>query len=528
MDSDLKLLVVEDDPVDAQAVREALEEPGLCRGVQTAPTLGEAKERVRQERYDAVLLDLGLPDAQGLDGVADLLATAPEVPIVVLSGNQDPELALRSVDMGAEDYIVKEQLCRMPVGRSLRYAIERHRRKARLFKDNDALWHELKTARADSETDPLTCVANRRGLERHIAQLAAAGVTRPVAALVMDLDRFKRFNDRYGHDVGDAVLRETVARMLAVLEPRDLLARVGGDEFVVVLERETRAAAESAGADLREQVCGRPFRWSGESLAISATLSLVEFVPGAGALRSILSLAHPLLGRGKSSGQGRLECAWESEPSPGPLAPATPRVFSPGARPLVSLKDGSVSGHLFGPGCGGLEAALHTDSQLPRWLEAIQAARQWQTRMDPGGWLHLDLEARLLPPGFAHELRRLFGAAERGRCVLYFHSDFDEYGLEAPAEDFRQLRALGFQTGVRGLGDGATKTENLLRMEPQWLRFCAGATLSLARFPEKRRALQRLCAMLAPLRAHWVAEDTGEEETLRGLRELGFEAYCQL
>jgi diguanylate cyclase (GGDEF)-like protein len=84
--------------------------------------------------------------------------------------------------------------------------------------------------------DPLTGVANRRLLEEHLARLESRRRPRPMAIITIDLDGFKRVNDNMGHAAGDALLVDAAACWSSLLRPEDLLARVGGDEFVVVLD----------------------------------------------------------------------------------------------------------------------------------------------------------------------------------------------------------------------------------------------------------------------------------------------------
>jgi PAS domain S-box-containing protein len=127
MDS-LRVLLVEDNPGDARLLREAVAvvpEPGL--EWVTVERLGDALCRLADERFDVVLLDLSLPDAQGFETFARAEAEAPDVPIVVLTGLDDEELAVRTVQAGAQDYLVKAHLDGHLLVRALRYAIERRR-----------------------------------------------------------------------------------------------------------------------------------------------------------------------------------------------------------------------------------------------------------------------------------------------------------------------------------------------------------------------------------------------------------------
>jgi DNA-binding response OmpR family regulator len=138
MSKTLNLLVVEDDLVDVKAVQRILGASSMPYRTDNAQTLKQAKQKARQQRYDAVLLDLGLPDSQGIDGLIEFQASAPELPVVVLTGSRDEEMALHSMDVGAEDFLSKESLSEHELSRSLRFAIQRHRRKHQAYGDQEA------------------------------------------------------------------------------------------------------------------------------------------------------------------------------------------------------------------------------------------------------------------------------------------------------------------------------------------------------------------------------------------------------
>jgi diguanylate cyclase (GGDEF)-like protein len=139
----LKVLLVEDDPDDAMLAREALSEQqdGSRIRVEHLICLGDAIEAALNEdsSFDAVLLDLGLPDSQGLETVEQMVAAAPEIPIVVLTGINDPELGVEAVQRGAQDYLAKGHYDSNLMIRAIRYAIERHRVREALQQSNEEL-----------------------------------------------------------------------------------------------------------------------------------------------------------------------------------------------------------------------------------------------------------------------------------------------------------------------------------------------------------------------------------------------------
>ena len=121
----LRVLLVEDDEGDAFLVRELLAEAGVSFDLAVASTLREARQRMAG--VNCVLLDLGLPDAEGIDGLRRLLAIAGSAAVCVLTGRSDEHLGVAAVAEGAQDYLVKGQVDGVLLSRSLRYAVERKR-----------------------------------------------------------------------------------------------------------------------------------------------------------------------------------------------------------------------------------------------------------------------------------------------------------------------------------------------------------------------------------------------------------------
>src|SRR5208337_3023857 len=128
MEPSIKILLVEDNPSDAQMLQE------LLLGISTVqfewvhvPSLNDAINHLREDRFDVILLDLSRPDSHGQESLAKAYAQAHETPVVVLTGHSDDALAIRSVHQGAQDYLMKGRVDGPALVRSIRYAIERHR-----------------------------------------------------------------------------------------------------------------------------------------------------------------------------------------------------------------------------------------------------------------------------------------------------------------------------------------------------------------------------------------------------------------
>jgi PAS domain S-box-containing protein len=133
MSEALRILVVEDNPADADFIHEMLPETGaMSFQVESVSRLSQALTRLESKGIDLVLLDLGLPDSQGLQTLHKLRKAAPDVPVIVLTGTDDQELAFTAVRHGAQDYLVKGQFNRGLLTRAVRYALERQKAAAEL------------------------------------------------------------------------------------------------------------------------------------------------------------------------------------------------------------------------------------------------------------------------------------------------------------------------------------------------------------------------------------------------------------
>jgi two-component system, cell cycle response regulator len=237
----ISILLIEDNPGDARLLRLALQDvTSIVFHVAHASTLQEGMQLLSDAPPDVVLLDLSLPDSHGLETVIALHEYAPEMPVIVLTGNTDDALAVRALQEGAQDYLVKGQFDGGLISRAIRYAIERHRLQ--------------QAVRSLSLTDELTGLYNRRGFltfaEQHRKVAARSG--RGFLLVFLDIDGLKQINDTLGHAEGDAAMLATAEVLRRTFRDSDIIARMGGDEFAVIAFESDDANVQTVEARLQE------------------------------------------------------------------------------------------------------------------------------------------------------------------------------------------------------------------------------------------------------------------------------------
>ena len=224
-----RVLVVDDDPDARQLMKSVLEIEGYR--VVEACSGGEALELAAVEPVDVVLLDVIMPGMGGLDCCRLLKSMFAEtlVPVVLVTARDDVDSKVDGLRRGADDYVGKPYDPRELVAR-VHSAI-------RVKQQHDAVRAAKERLEAVASHDELTGLYNYRYLQSRLTEefARAERYREPLGCVMVDVDHFKSFNDRYGHDVGDAVLAEVAQRMRDSVREVDVVARYGGEEFLMVL-----------------------------------------------------------------------------------------------------------------------------------------------------------------------------------------------------------------------------------------------------------------------------------------------------
>ncbi len=247
-----RILIVEDSPEDAQILTDLL---GAENEVVGVAGIDEAMAAVDNEKFDLIVVSLDLDGADGLRLCSQLRSNNPtrHIPQIMLIDPTDTERLVKGLDLGVSDYIYQ------PIDRN--ELIARVRSQIRHGRYQDRLRGTFHRSVAMAVTDSLTGLYNRLYFTSHLTtQLERAGEQKkPLAVAMIDIDHFKDVNDIHGHAVGDEVLCELANRLAQVIRARDLLARLGGEEFVVLMSDTDASEAEAVSSRMRRAIADGPF-----------------------------------------------------------------------------------------------------------------------------------------------------------------------------------------------------------------------------------------------------------------------------
>ncbi|MDX2028592.1 MAG: PleD family two-component system response regulator [Alphaproteobacteria bacterium] len=262
------VLLLEDNPVQQSLILETLQKVSVH--VSFAKTVAEAAVTARSGAYDLALVSLDLRNEDGLLLCSLLRAQEPtrQLPILLLANEEDIQRVARGLDLGANDYLMRpldanEILARTRTQLRQKKHYERMRQN---YEENFAL----------ALIDPLTGAFNRRYLDAHLPRLLTRSITsrKPLSVIMTDIDHFKQVNDKHGHAVGDAVLRETVNRMINGLRPSDLVVRMGGEEFAIILPETDHTAAMAVSERVRGRIAKTPIPAGNGTPPLPITVSI--------------------------------------------------------------------------------------------------------------------------------------------------------------------------------------------------------------------------------------------------------------
>ena len=300
----MKVLIIDDDTVDTLSIVRTLKNTDLPLAViETADTGAKGLKLALQQQFDVILLDYQLPSTDGFELLIELRAKNDfSTSIVMLSHNDDEEIALKCIESGAQDFIMKSEVTAVRLRRAIVIASERHQLEQQVLETHI----ELKRL---AESDSLTGLNNRHFFEERLTKklLSAAQESSSFALMLIDIDRFKDVNDRYGHVLGDRVLKEVADKLNRCVGHNDIICRLGGDEFALLFpignnKQYVQQLVNRLLSEFRSSMCV-----DGEFLDLTISMGIASFPECASNSIELRKCADIALYRAKEKGRNQAQ-----------------------------------------------------------------------------------------------------------------------------------------------------------------------------------------------------------------------------
>lgn len=261
----------------------------------------QAMEYAATHDFDLMIISLNLRGEDGLRLCSHLRSNerTRAVPILMLATEEEMSRVAHGLEIGAHDYLLR------PIDRNEILARARSQIRRKRFQDRLRANYEISLSMA--LTDSLTGLYNRRYMEVHLQKLLQKNeaTKKALCVLLFDIDHFKQVNDTHGHSVGDEVLKTFAFRLKDGLRSFDLVARLGGEEFVAILPDITVEMAHFVSERLRRSIADKPFRCSAQGGALTVTTSVGGTIIESGnhTVQSVLDRADKALYAAKNDGR---------------------------------------------------------------------------------------------------------------------------------------------------------------------------------------------------------------------------------
>ncbi|MDQ6948850.1 MAG: GGDEF domain-containing response regulator [Actinomycetota bacterium] len=287
----LRVLLLEDNAADANLLRATLGAVSdVAFDVEWVDQLRPALDRLAKGGIDVALINLSLPDSDGMDTFRAVREEAPDIPVLILTSYEGQHLAVTATSEGAHDYLLKNELWPGTLARALRQAVGRQQQVADL--------------RHLALVDDLTGLHNRRGflgLGDQLIKVADRNAM-GVSLVYCDVNSLKAINDKHGHHRGDEALMGVAEALRRSFRTSDVVARVGGDEFCALL------VADGSGGDipLARLLAQEALIGGGGTGPVSLAIGVAYRGPGSDvSVEELMKRADAAMYANKFSGEGR-------------------------------------------------------------------------------------------------------------------------------------------------------------------------------------------------------------------------------
>lgn len=291
--------MVEDSEDDAALMLRYLKKEGFTIEHQRVDCESDLHQALTNDRWDIVITDHNLPGFSADISISIVKSFNPDMPVIIVSGTIGEELAVTAMRNGAQDYIMKSNLARLAP------AVERELRET---KNRIAHRRAQETIQHLALHDPLTGLSNRHNFESRLKNLLSnAGSGTQHALMYLDLDQFKIINDTCGHVIGDELLRQLAIVLQEPIRESDMLARIGGDEFGVLLANCSLDSAQQVGERLLQILRQFRYTWKNRVFTIGGSIGMTMIDEPGQSVSDVLRRADIACYAAKDAGRNRLQ-----------------------------------------------------------------------------------------------------------------------------------------------------------------------------------------------------------------------------
>ncbi|MCX8502077.1 MAG: PleD family two-component system response regulator [Alphaproteobacteria bacterium] len=298
-----KILVLNRNSNEGQKIRAALEVDN--DQIEITDSIEGFNQRFLSEPWELVVISIDIGKLETIRLISQIRSNANStlrsVPILFLVGEDDADSTAKALDFGISEY------CLQPI-ESLEF-LARVRIQLKRFRYQERLRLNYENSIAMASTDPLTGIYNRRFLDSHLQTMInhATEEHKDLSIAFCDLDKFKSINDSYGHEAGDEVLIEFTRRIQSNMRNFDLMARMGGEEFIILLPGTNRERAEFIAERFRQIVASSPFKLSdGREITVTVSIGVTAYLAQGDSLKEFVGRGDRAMYRAKQSGRNRV------------------------------------------------------------------------------------------------------------------------------------------------------------------------------------------------------------------------------
>lgn len=393
-----------------------------------------------------------------------------------------------------------------------------------------------------ANVDFLTEVHNTRGLEKVLkAEENRAGRSGGhLIAMLINCDDFHKINDGFGHATGDIILKEIASRIKGTLRPTDHVARVGGDEFLVLLPDTQLAYGLRVAERIRVAISDASMRSAQDVVKVTASIGVANLPQRVSSIAEVVTLSRSALKRSKGSGKNRVSLARDTGHEKSDYEELTPKgivqtlcdstQFRTVFQPIVELGTERVSGYEVltrGPD-GAFESpadffrlCVENNILTTVDLQCLKLCLDEVPKLGHNMRLHVNLFPSTLLETPVENLLALF---PQDRDIVYCLEISEHQFVTEPAhlrDHINALKQAGVLVAIDDVGFGRSSLETLILLEPDLVKVDRKYVTGLSHEPAKVRLLRRLANVAKSLGAEIVAEGIEDRNDLPLLKEMG-------